>query len=208
MYNDNIKLEDISKRNIRFDDDRFKKASVCILGAGGIGSNVANMLVRSCIGNIRIVDFDIVEPSNLNRQIYSINHIGRYKVEALKEILIGINPFVNIDIMVKKVDEDNILDIIGNYDIVVEAFDNAEMKALAVNTILENLSDKYIVSCSGMAGLHSSNDIKTKKVMNRLFLCGDYHSDFEEEDCIMAPRVMMVAGHQANVVLRIVCDLI
>ena len=63
-----VSLEDLSKRNIEKSLEKLQKARVCILGAGGLGSNIAMMLARSSVGYLHIVDFDIVEASNLNRQ--------------------------------------------------------------------------------------------------------------------------------------------
>lgn len=199
-----VSLEDIAARNAKGYDDVLSGARVCVLGAGGLGSNVCNMLARCCVGFIRVVDFDVVEASNLNRQLYFVDHVGRPKVEVLKEVLHSINPFVEVEALVERVDEDNVVDFVRDCDVVVEAFDRAEMKAMVVNRVLEAFEDKVVVSGSGMAGVGSGNDIRTSKVMDRLYLCGDYVSDFEECDGIMAPRVMLVAAHQANTVLRLI----
>ena len=82
--------------DIRFSEDvhnKLKKAKVGVAGLGGLGSNIAAMLARSGVGNLHIVDFDKVDLSNLNRQNYYINHLGRYKTEVPAEILKSINPY-------------------------------------------------------------------------------------------------------------------
>lgn len=196
----------IYSRNIENSYEKLKNSRVCILGLGGLGSNIANSLARSGIGNLKIVDFDKVEVSNLNRQLYRLIHIGMKKTEALKSIIEEINPFINIICDSRKVDTENILEIVRDYDIIVEAFDSAESKAMVISEILSDDEKKYIVSGSGMAGIEDSNEIKTTKKFKHLFVCGDEYSDFDKYNAIMSPRVNICAGHQANVVLKILLE--
>ncbi len=183
--------------------EKLKKAKVCILGLGGLGSNVATLLARSGIGYLKLVDFDIVEASNLNRQQYRISHIGIKKTEAIKTIIKEINPFVEIDTLDIKVDRENILSVVEDIEIVVEAFDRAETKAMAIEELLTN-KNKIVISASGMAGLGSANEIITRKIKENFYLIGDSYSDYEEYSGIMSTRVMLCAAHQANVVLRLI----
>ena len=104
-----LKEEDLLKRNVKGISEKLKKAKVCILGLGGLGSNVAILLARAGIGHLKLVDFDIVEASNLNRQQYRISHIGMKKTEAIKTIIKEINSFVEIEVLNKKVERENIL---------------------------------------------------------------------------------------------------
>ena len=198
-----LKEEDLLKRNVKGISEKLKKAKVCILGLGGLGSNVAVLLARSGIGYLKLVDFDIVEASNLNRQQYRISHIGIKKTEAIKTIIKEVNPFVEVEILNKKIDRENILSIVGDVEIVVEAFDVAETKAMAIEELLIN-GNKMLVSASGMAGLGSANEIITRKVRDNFYLIGDNYSDYEEYSGIMSTRVMICAAHQANVVLRLI----
>ena len=198
-----LKEEDLLKRNVKGISKKLKKAKVCILGLGGLGSNVATLLARSGIGYLKLVDFDIVEASNLNRQQYRISHIGIKKTEAIKTIIKEINPFVEIEVLNKKIDRENILSIVGDVEIVVEAFDVAETKAMAIEELLIN-GNKILVSASGMAGLGSANEIITRKIRDNFYLVGDNYSDYEEYSGIMSTRVMLCAAHQANVVLRLI----
>ena len=198
-----LKEEDLFKRNVKDIAKKLKKAKVCILGLGGLGSNVATLLARSGIGYLKLVDFDIVEASNLNRQQYRISHIGMKKTEAIKTIIKEINPFVEIEVLNKKIDRENILSIVGDVEIVVEAFDVAETKAMAIEELLIN-GNKILVSASGMAGLGSANEIITRKIRDNFYLVGDNYSDYEEYSGIMSTRVMICAAHQANVVLRLI----
>ena len=199
----NLKEEDLLKRNVKDIAEKLKEAEVCILGLGGLGSNVAILLARAGIGHLKLVDFDVVEASNLNRQQYRISHIGLKKTEAIKTIIKEINPFVEIETLDIKVDRENIYSIVRDIKIVVEAFDRAETKAMAIEELLTN-KNKIVVSASGMAGLGSANEIITRKVRNNFYLIGDNYSDYEEYSGIMSTRVMLCAAHQANMVLRII----
>ena len=198
-----LKEEDLLKRNVKGIFEKLKKAKVCILGLGGLGSNVAVLLARSGIGYLKLVDFDIVEASNLNRQQYRISHIGIKKTEAMKSIIREINPFVEVDILNIKVYRENIYSIVGDIEIVVEAFDRAETKAMTIEELLTN-KNKIVVSASGMAGLESANEIITRKINDNFYLIGDNYSDYEEYSGIMSTRVMLCAAHQANMVLRLI----
>ena len=198
-----LKEEDLLKRNVKGISKKLKKTRVCILGLGGLGSNVAVLLARAGIGYLKLVDFDIVEASNLNRQQYRISHINMKKVEALKSIIKEINPFVEVDILDIKVSKENIHSIVGDIEIVVEAFDRAETKAMLMEELLTN-TNKIVVSASGMAGLGSANEIVTRKIKDNFYLVGDNYSDYEEYSGIMSTRVMICAAHQANMVLRLI----
>ena len=198
-----LKEEDLLKRNVKGISEKLKEAKVCILGLGGLGSNVAVLLARSGIGYLKLVDFDTVEASNLNRQQYRISHIGIKKTEAMKSIIKEINPFVETEVLDIKIDRENIYSIVGDIEIVVEAFDRAETKAMLMEELLTN-TNKIVVSASGMAGLGSANEIVTRKIKDNFYLVGDNYSDYEEYSGIMSTRVMLCAAHQANMVLRLI----
>ena len=198
-----LKEEDLFERNVKGISEKLKKAKVCILGLGGLGSNVAVLLARAGLGSLKLVDFDIVEASNLNRQQYRISHIGMKKTEAIKTIIKEINPFVEVETLDIKVNRENILSVVGDVEIVVEAFDVAETKAMAIEELLIN-GNKMLVSASGMAGLGSANEIITRKIRDNFYLVGDNYSDYEEYSGIMSTRVMICAAHQANIALRLI----
>ena len=198
-----LKEEDLFKRNVKDIAKKLKKTRVCILGLGGLGSNVAVLLARSGIGYLKLIDFDVVEASNLNRQQYRISHIEIKKTEAIKTIIKEINPFVEIDTLDIKVDRENILSVVEDIEIVVEAFDRAETKAMAIEELLTN-KNKIVISASGMAGLGSANEVITRKIKENFYLIGDNYSDYEEYSGIMSTRVMLCAAHQANMVLRLI----
>lgn len=182
---------------------RFAEATVAICGLGGLGSNIAICLARAGIGKLILIDFDVVDISNLHRQQYKANQVGMYKTEALKENLLEINPYITIESHTVRMTEENSVELVSEADIVCEAFDKAECKAMVVNAVLTDFKDKIIVSGSGMAGFSSANDIVTKKLSKRFYLCGDGVSDVNDGIGLIASRVMVCAAHEAHIVLRL-----
>ena len=182
---------------------QFSSATVAICGLGGLGSNIAIALARAGIGKLILIDFDRVDITNLHRQQYKANQIGLYKADALVENLLEIAPYMELQTVTAKITEENFTALLKDADIVCEAFDNAEAKAMLVNGVLEQLPDCYLVAASGMAGMDTPNTIKTRKIMKRFYLCGDEVSDVANTIGLVAPRVMLCAAHQAHTVLRI-----
>lgn len=183
--------------------EKVKKATVGIAGLGGLGSNIAISLARIGIGKLLLIDFDVVEPSNLNRQQYFIKHIGMHKTDALKDLIKEINPFVETETKNIYLDKSNIVESFKDVDVIVEAFDNPICKAELVTTTLNMLKDKPIVAASGLAGYFSNNLIQTKKIRDNFYLVGDDISEAKPGSGLMAPRVAIAANHQANMVLRL-----
>ena len=182
---------------------KFSAATVAICGLGGLGSNIAIALARAGIGKLILADFDRVDITNLHRQQYKANQIGKYKTDALSENLKEIAPYVELETHTESVTEENAVRLLQGADIICEAFDDAECKAMLTNLVLETMPDKYLVAASGMAGFGSANTIKTRKVMSRFYLCGDEESDVRSEGSLVASRVMLCAAHQAHTILRI-----
>ncbi len=186
--------------------EKVKKSVVGIAGLGGLGSTVAIALARVGIGKLVLVDFDVVEPSNLNRQQYYIRHIGMYKVDAIKEIIGEINPYVAIDTHLAKVDENNVGSLFKDVDILVEAFDTANAKRMLIESFHKCYPTRPIVSASGLAGYYSSNLIKVRKVTPYLYIVGDEEYSAEVGIGLMAPRVGIAANIQANTAIRIIMN--
>ncbi|MBQ7084262.1 MAG: thiamine biosynthesis protein ThiF [Anaerotignum sp.] len=182
---------------------KFTGGTVAICGLGGLGSNIAVALARAGVGRLILIDFDKVDISNLHRQQYQADQIGLYKTEALTENLKRIAPYVEIISYAVRITAENFQELLQEADIICEAFDDAEAKAMLVNGVLEQLHTKYLIAASGMAGLGSANSIKTRRVMERFYLCGDGVSDVADDIGLVAPRVMLCAAHQAQMVLRI-----
>lgn len=182
---------------------KFTNSTVAICGLGGLGSNIAVSLARAGIGKLILVDFDKVDISNLHRQQYKADQIGRFKTEALAENLREIAPYIKVETHAVAVTEENLEALLSEADLICEAFDRAEAKAMLVNGVLEKLHTKYLIAASGMAGLGSANSIQTRRITNRFYLCGDGISDVADNIGLVAPRVMLCAAHQAHMVLRI-----
>lgn len=183
---------------------RLKQAVVGIAGVGGLGSAVAVALARVGIGRLVIADFDVVEPSNLNRQQYFIDQLGMYKVEAITENLRRINPYVAVEPHCVRLGPDNLPAIFSSCSIVVEAFDRADMKVMLVETVLGRMPRVTVVAASGLAGFGPNNAIVTRLIASRLYMVGDSVSEARPGNGLMAPRVGIAASHQANQVVRII----
>ena len=182
----------------------FSSATVAICGLGGLGSNIAIALARAGIGKLILIDFDRVDITNLHRQQYKADQIGMYKTVALAENLKEIAPYISLEIHTERITEDNAVTLLQDADIICEAFDDAECKAMLTDTVLTEMRDKYLVAASGMAGLYDANRIKTRKVTSKFYLCGDEKSDVADGIGLVAPRVALCAAHQAHTVLRII----
>ncbi len=182
---------------------RLASARVAVAGLGGLGSHVAAALARCGLGRLRLVDFDLVEPSNLGRQNYSSRHLGRPKAEALKELLAEINPAVEVEALQRRLDSRNIPELLAGCEVIVEALDRPESKAELVTTALRVFPETAVVCGSGLAGLGGANLIRSRRVAPRLYVCGDEQSEAGPGRGLMAPRVLVCAGHQANLVLRL-----
>ncbi len=182
---------------------KLDRASVGIAGLGGLGSNIAVHLARLGVGRLVLVDFDTVDVTNLNRQHYAMKDIGVPKTLALLEQLEEINPYLQYEPYTERVIPANVTRMFAGCDVVCEAFDRADQKAMLIETLLERLPDTVVVSGSGMARYGSANAIRTERRFGRLYVCGDGTSDIADGVGLMAPRVAVCAAQQATMVLRL-----
>ena len=183
---------------------RLAKARVAVAGLGGLGSNIAVSLARIGVGHLHLIDFDRVDITNLNRQQYFIHQIGMEKTEALKDILLAINPYLTIQTDCVRVTEKNVPALFRDDTYICEAFDVPENKAMLAEAVLEYFPDKYLIAASGMAGYGDSNRIRTRKISSHFYLRGDETSEVREGYGLMAPRVALCAAHQANLVVELI----
>lgn len=183
--------------------DAFGRATVAICGLGGLGSNIAVSLVRAGVGTLILIDFDKVDITNLNRQQYKAFQVGMDKAEALAANLAEINPYTRLLTHQVRITENNAARLLEAADMICEAFDDPVQKSMLVNTVLEKLPSKYLIAASGMAGIASANDIKTRRISERFYLCGDGVSDSAEKPGLLSARVALCAAHQAHMVLRL-----
>jgi sulfur carrier protein ThiS adenylyltransferase len=182
------------------------RATVGIMGLGGLGSIVAGALARMGIGRLILADYDTVEPSNLNRQQYSIAQIGLPKTEALKDNLLQMNPYIVIETVESRVTEGSILELFREVDVLAECFDDPVMKAAALRAVLTYMPHIGYVGASGLAGYGDNNCIKTQKIHDHVYIIGDGTSAAGPGQGLMAPRVGIAAHHQANQILRILLE--
>lgn len=178
---------------------KIKQATVGIAGLGGLGSAVAVALARIGVGKLVLVDFDVVEPSNLNRQQYFVDQLGMKKPDALVANLMRINPYVEYEAHGLKITPDNIGGLFGEVDVLVEAFDRADQKAM----LMQHFKGKPLVAASGLAGYGPGESIGVRKMGRHVYIVGDLETGAAPGCGLMAPRVGIAAHMQANMVLRI-----
>lgn len=182
---------------------KISAARVAVCGLGGLGSNIAIALARAGVGHLHLIDFDRVDITNLNRQQYFVRQLGLLKTDALQETLTDIAPYCDITTNSVKITEENFAQLLEKEDIICEAFDCSEAKAMLVNGVLERFPEKYLLSSSGMAGFGSANIIVTRHVFQYFYLCGDGMSDVNDGIGLVSSRVLACAAHEAHMVIRI-----
>ena len=197
----------IASRNSPELNAALASGCVGVAGLGGLGSNIALSLARTGVAKLVLADFDVVEPSNVNRQQYFVRHIGMKKTDALKELIAEVNPFVEVVTHDVTLTAANVAEIFAPCGVICEAFDNVAGKAMMVNEAGASLRDKKIVGASGMAGYFSSNLIKTVKFARNVYLCGDLQNAAGVGQGLMAARVAICANHEANLAIRLLMGL-
>lgn len=183
---------------------KFENAKVAVCGLGGLGSNIAIALARAGVGTLCLIDFDKVDVTNLHRQQYKAEQVGKYKTEALAENLSEIAPYIETKTHTIRITEENAEELLQDADIICEAFDHAESKAMLADVVLTKMPEKHLVAASGMAGMGDANAIRTRKITERFYLCGDEVSEVEEAAGLISSRVMLCGAHQAHKVLQII----
>lgn len=187
-------------RNVPGSAEILKNKTVAVAGCGGLGSNIAISLVRSGVGHLIIADFDKVELSNLNRQQYVREDIGKPKTEVLARHLKKIDPEAEITAINEKLDPENIKELFKDADILIEAFDLASSKLWLIESWLETYPSKPVIAGSGMSGLGNFEKIHVR-IAGNLYICGDEISEMTMG--LMAPRVAIVANLQAMTALEL-----
>ncbi len=177
----------------------LQSVTVGIAGAGGLGSNCAMHLVRSGFKRFVLADFDRVDETNLNRQAFRLDQVGLDKVSALASNMRDVNPDVEVDGRCVRLTSDNVSALFAGCDVVVEALDAPQSKALVVETFLS--SDVLVVAASGMGGAGNADAIVTRRVRDMFYLIGDMKTECCGEHPPFSPRVGVAAAKQADVVL-------
>jgi sulfur carrier protein ThiS adenylyltransferase len=191
----------------QFDDPEIRRrlasAHVAVIGCGGLGSNAAAMLLRSGVKELTLIDFDVVEPSNLNRQLFFKDQLGMPKTDALADTLLRIDPDALLHLHQECMNAETLCEFVGSADVVIEAVDRADTKAMIANTLLRDRPDMPLVSASGLAGMASANAVVTEQITENFYLIGDMHSDVRDGHSLLASRVMVAAAHEAHIAIRI-----
>ena len=181
----------------------LESVRVGIAGAGGLGSNCAMHIVRAGVTHLTVVDFDVVNESNLNRQFFFRDQIGMKKVEALKENLLRIDPDADIRTVDMRLDAASAREVFADCDVVVEAFDVVDAKVMLVSEFAA--SGKMLVTASGLAGWGRSNAMRVKK-MGNIVAVGDGETAVGADTAPVSPRVGIAAAMQANSVVALLLE--
>ncbi len=181
----------------------LKRSCVGIAGLGGLGSAIAIALARVGVGKLVLVDFDVVEPSNLNRQQYFFDQVGMLKTQALSANLSRVNPYVALETHTERLTPANVPTIFAQVDVLAEAFDVAEEKAMLTESFRRAHPKTPIVVATGLAGHAPSNTVVTRKLGTGITVVGDLTTAAQPGTGLMAPRVGVAAHHQANAVIRL-----
>ncbi len=200
----NLFLEGLTQYLTKSQIAAISQIKVGIAGVGGLGSNVAVNLVRTGFSRLVLIDFDVVEASNLNRQFYFREQLGKPKVLALQDNLLQINADLNLEVHQIRVEASNLNQLLGDCQIIVEAFDQPGAKQLLVEHFWK--SPKLLVAVSGIAGWRNAERIKTRYLKENICLIGDGETAVDELNPPLAPLVSLAAAKQASVVLEYVLN--
>ena len=196
-------LNDIFRSNPPGLTDMMRERHFMLFGVGGLGSNAAMMLARAGAGKLTLIDFDIVELSNLNRQYYFLDQVGMTKVDALRDNLLRVNPEIMVEAICERVDSETVCSFCYyGVDVVLECFDAAESKTLLVSHCLKNLPDTPIVAVSGLAGISPIENMRVNRGPGRLIVIGDGESEMSSEAGTVSSRVTAAAAMQAHEAIR------
>ena len=209
LYERQITLSEVGENG----QNKLQKANVLIIGCGGLGSNVAVFLAASGVGNIQLVDFDMVSVSNLHRQVfYGFNDVGKPKVSCLKSYIENITPFVKVTEHLVEITKDNISNCVINADIIVDCTDNLHIKYLINdNCVIQNKTlvygslhkfDGYVATFNHDLG----NGIRSANLRDAFPEIPTKLPPTCAESGTLNTIVGIIALHQANEVLKIILN--
>ena len=190
-------------RNVPGSTEILNAATVAVAGCGGLGSNAAIALGRAGVGTLILVDDDVVELSNLNRQHYFLSDIGKPKVEALAHYLRAINPAIALTLHRMHLQPIDVPRVFATASLLIEAFDLAESKKWLIEEWCRAFPERPVVCASGVSGLGATESLKVRRA-GQIVLCGDEGSEASEGLC--AARVAIVANMEANVAIELLVN--
>ena len=189
---------------------KISSSKVFIVGAGGLGCPVADLLCRAGVGEIGIIDFDRVSLSNLNRQtLFNTSDVNKFKVEVLKKKLKKINPEIKINIFKKKIDKKNIDNLILKYQIVIDATDNFETKFLLNEKCIKFKKKLVVGAISKFDGhIFVFNFKNKKKACLRCFYQEKPSDELLncDQEGILGASASIIGSFQANEVLKTILN--
>ena len=203
-YSRQIVLKDVGLSGQK----KISSSKVFIVGAGGLGSPIADLLCRAGVGEIGIIDYDKVSLSNLNRQtLFNSNDVNQYKVQVLKKKLRKINPLVKINIFKKKIDKKNINYLISKYQIIVDASDNFETKFLLNKKSIEFKKKLVVGAISRFDGHMFVFDFKNNR--SACLQCFYQEKPSDEilncdQEGILGTSSSIIGSLQANEIIKII----
>lgn len=180
--------------------DFLRTVRIGVIGAGGLGSNCAAHLIRSGFADLVLADADTVEPSNLNRQYFTLAQLGSPKALALRENLLAINPAARIEAHHLHVDAQNMPGLFDTCDAVVEAVDDPRTKKLIIETMARK--NRLLVGASGLGGFGRAGEMRARSLGPRLVIVGDHSTPCSATTPPLSPGVGMAAAMQADVILN------
>lgn len=183
--------------------DKIHHTGVLIAGCGGLGSNIAQILVRCGFRKLTLIDYDIVDNSNLNRQFFFPNQIGKPKTEALAENLLRLEPNLCLRLQTQRLTGPEVPLLAKGCEVLAEALDEPESKAAFVSWAAS--TGKPIVCATGIAGYGHTDQIVVRRVGSRIFAVGDGHTTIKNSPPL-APRVMVAAAKEADLILQLTLE--
>ena len=189
---------------------KISSSKVFIVGAGGLGCPIADLLCRAGVGEIGIIDYDKISLSNLNRQtLFNTLDINKYKVEVLKTKLNQINPLVKVNTFKKKIDKNNINNLISKYDIIVDASDNFNTKFLLNEKSIKFKKKLIVGAISKFDGHIFVFDFKNNK--NACLKCFYQEKPSDEilncdQEGILGTTASVIGSLQANEILKTIIE--
>lgn len=202
-YNRQVILPEIGETG----QDKLSKAKVLVIGAGGLGASILPYLAAAGVGEIGIVDDDIIEISNLHRQvIYKSSAVGKYKAEEAKLMIAELNPLVNVNAIVERLSGNNAIDLFEKYDIMVDATDNIAIKYLINDACL--LTNKPMVygSVFRFQGQVSVFNYQNGPTYRCLYPNENTQSASCEDTGVIGITVGIIGMLQANEVIKMILE--
>ncbi|MFD2528214.1 HesA/MoeB/ThiF family protein [Polaribacter marinaquae] len=206
QYNRHLILDKIGEQG----QLKLKKAKVLVIGAGGLGCPVLQYLSAAGVGNIGIIDDDVVDQSNLQRQIlYTIDDIGLSKAKVAAKRLSSLNPFIKFDVYQEKLTRENAIRLFKKYDIVVDGSDNFSTRYLANDAaVIANKPLVYgaIFKFEGQVSVFNYNKSATYRCLYPTPPQPDESPNCSEIG-VLGVLPGIIGSFQANETIKIICEI-